>query len=103
MARAANFERFSNVLDRNLGSNPVYVCNLSDILRAPALRDIFNESVAARRKNIGVDIRTLRAFFVLEALEKQAIWNRVKLMNSEKIGYKAGSGRATCDTSPDLL
>ena len=67
------------------------------------LSTIFNHLVAARILNIDIDIRHRNTIWVKEALEQQAVFQRIEIGDIQRVGNNRTSSRAAPRPKDDSL
>ena len=96
-------ERAADVLERRLGAERAEGDDLRDLLAAVFLGDVLDHFAAAIGAEVDVDVGHADAFRIEEALEEQAVVQRVDVGDPHRVADQASGGRTAAGTDRDAL
>ncbi len=96
-------EHAGSVLDGSLGLDGAEGDDLRDALLAVLLRGVADHVGAPTLVEVDVDIRHGDALGIEEALEEQAVLDRIEVGDAEGVGHHRARGRASARSHADAI
>ena len=97
----ADVEHAAHIADGHAGGHGAEGDNLGDVVIAVKAVDIVNHLAAAVDAEVDVDIRHGDAFGIEEALEEEAVFDRIHVRDLQAVGHHAARRAAAAGTDGD--